>query len=42
MSVIQLTRDELPSARKIKSALESHSALNDHRTGGYNANDIMA
>src|SRR4030095_3421459 len=42
MSAIQLTRDALASAEKVRSAHDKHKALNAHRTGGYAAHDIMA
>jgi hypothetical protein len=40
-SAIQLTSDDDPTVTKMSSALDNHSALNDHRIGGYNVEAIM-
>jgi hypothetical protein len=40
-SAIQLTTDDDPIVMKMSSALDIHSALNDHRIGGYNVKAIM-
>jgi hypothetical protein len=42
MSIMKLTKDEAPSAKKTSKAHAAHRALKDHLIGGYAVKNIMA